>query len=497
MRAGIAAAAALALAGCAMPAAAPDRTPGLAEQRIIAAERVLCEHDGRPPGIDCDGVAVPSEPRRSVIEWQPDARSLAAALDAEPIARGPLHGWPVLLKANIDTADGLATTAGSLAMAGFQAPSDAPLVAHLREAGLVIAGKTNLSEWANFRSTESVSGWSSIGGQTRHALDPSRNPCGSSSGSAVAVALGIVALAVGTETDGSIICPSSINGVVGIKPTLGLVSQQGIIPIAHSQDTAGPMARTVTQAGWLLAAMTGPGSEGDGVPDGVLPLSPAWDADALVGARIGVLRSYWGSGALPGVEAAYTAALDRLVAAGAELVDPIEIEAPGIGDAEYTVLLYEFKADLNAYLAAREAPMASLASIIAFNAAHPALTMPHFGQDILQAAEATGGLQDPVYLEALSDSKSTAISGLLRALRQHELDAIVAPSNAPAWRTDYVAGDVFLLSSSRLAAVSGFPSITVPAGEVDGLPFGLSFIGEAWSDARLIELAYAFEQREP
>lgn len=470
-------------------------SPGPAEQRVLRSIAQLCATDGRPPGVSCEQAVAPADARRSVIEWHPQALQMARAADRVDRPQSVLHGWPLLLKANIDTADGLQTTAGALPMAGFVAAADAPLVANLREAGLIVVGKTNLSEWANFRSTESVSGWSSLGGQTAHASNVDWNPCGSSSGSAVAVATGIVELAVGTETDGSVICPSSINGIVGIKPTLGLVSSEGIIPIAHSQDTAGPMATSVRQAALLLAAMAGDGYEADGVPDGMLPMQFDFDRDALSGKRIGVLRSFYGSGSNDDVERVFASALATLADAGATLIDPIEIDAQGLGDAEYTVLLYEFKADLNRYLTQRDTPVASLADVIAFNEANADVAMPFFGQDILIESERTDGLGSQVYLDALSKSKSIAISGLLGAIQRHELDVLVVPSNGPAWSTDYENGDNFSVGSSSLAAVSGFPSITVPAGQTtDGRPLGISLIGRAWTDAELIEIAFAFEQ---
>ncbi|MEM6817252.1 MAG: amidase family protein [Pseudomonadota bacterium] len=470
-----------------------DRVPGESEQRVLQAITVLCKQDGHPAGAPCDG-APPTHPRRSVIQWSPEALSTARSYDRQPAPVSPLSGWPVLLKANIDTADSLQTTAGSLAMSGFIAPADAPLVSNLRAAGLIVVGKTNLSEWANFRSRNSVSGWSSIGGQTAHANDPAWNPCGSSSGSAVAVALGIVDLAVGTETDGSIICPSSMNGIVGIKPTLGLVSQSGIIPIARSQDTAGPMARTVSQAAHLLAAMAGT-SGGQDVPSGVLPLPISLRSDALIGKRIGVIRSYYGSGSNPEVESIYERSLARLRDAGAILVDDVRVDTSGLGRAERTVLLYEFKAGINAYLQARSAPVSSLDEIIAFNTANSAETMPFFGQDLLEEANSTNGLDDDAYVEALEQSKLKMTASLMAAFSDANLDALVVPSNGPAWLTDYERGDDFSVGSSSLAAVAGFPSITVPSGSTkDGKPLGMSFIGPPWSDAAMIELAYAFEQ---
>jgi len=442
-----------------------------------------------------------SGPRlNSVIELNPDARTIAEALDDERQSTGPrspLHGIPVLLKANIDTGDRMATTAGSLALEGHIAPDDANIVAQLRDAGAVILGKANLSEWANFRSTRSSSGWSSIGGQTRNPYDPLRNPCGSSSGSGVSISANLAVLAVGTETDGSIVCPASINGIVGIKPTLGLVSRDGIIPIAISQDTAGPMARTVRDAALMLNAMSAndPGDPASGerpavIPDYASGLSP----DGLAGKRIGAIRNYGGAGSHPGVDAAFDAALDALRAAGAEIVDDLEPDTEGMGDHEYEVLLYEYKAGLASYFAESGAPVSSLADVIAFNEANAERTMPFFGQEHMIAAEAKGGLDDPAYLEALSESKRIARGAIDQALAEHELDALVAPSNGPAWMTDHVNGDSYGIGSSSLAAISGYPNITVPSGYVFDLPVGLSFIGRPFDEPGLIRMAYAFEQ---
>jgi amidase len=445
--------------------------------------------------IDQDGVQL-----RSIIEINPDATLIADELDRERRegqVRGPLHGIPVVLKANIDTGDKMATSAGSLALAGHRAPDDAFLVAALRDAGAVILGKANLSEWANFRSSDSSSGWSSIGGQTANAYDPLRNPCGSSSGSAVAVSANLAVLAVGTETDGSVVCPSSINGIVGIKPTLGLVSRDGIIPIAHSQDTAGPMARTVRDAALLLDAMAAadPGDPASASrPQAIPAYAAGLSADALQGKRIGVLRSYSGAGRNSQVEAVFAKAIELLQSQGAEIVDPIEIDTSGMGDAEFEVLLYEFKADLNRYFEESSAPVKSLQELIDFNTQHADKVMPFFGQDILESAEAKGPLTEAAYLQALADSKRISQDGINGAISEHKLDALIAPSNGPAWMTDHINGDNFSVGSSSFAAVSGYASITVPAGEVFGLPVGLSFIGGAYSEKQLIDIAYAFEQ---
>ncbi len=436
---------------------------------------------------------------RSMLEINPDARRIAAALDREwrdSGPRGPLHGIPVVLKANIDTADQMYTSAGSLALAEHVPVEDAYIVKRLRNAGAVILGKANLSEWANMRSTRSSSGWSSVGGQTRNPYDTTRSPCGSSSGSGVAVAANLTVVAIGTETDGSIVCPSGINGIVGIKPTLGLVSRSGIIPIAHSQDTAGPMARSVRDAAILLTAITGIDAEDEATAAAEIhqDYSANLTADGLSGKRIGVLRSYTGAGSHPGVESVYTAAIETLEMQGAIIVDNLEIGTDGMSAAEYEVLLYEFKTDLAAYFADSGAPMGSLADVIAFNDANADAVMPHFGQDIFILAEDKGPLSDDEYLAALESSKRIARSGLDAAMEEHGLDAIVAPTNGPAWVIDLVNGDAYHVGSSSLAAISGYPNISVPAGQVAGLPIGVSFMGKPWNEKQLIEIAYAFEQ---
>ena len=437
----------------------------------------------------------------SIIEINPDALSIAAALDAERREagpRGPMHGIPVVLKANIDTADAMETTAGSLAMKGHRPPADAFIVDRLRAAGAVILAKANLSEWANFRSNHSSSGWSSIGGQTHNPYGTLRNPCGSSSGSAVAVAASLTSVAVGTETNGSIVCPSSVTGIVGIKPTLGLVSRSGIIPIAHSQDTAGPMARTVRDAALLLNAMVGAdtadplaGSYPAAVPDFAANLTD----DALQGARIGVYRNHDGAGNDVRVDAILAETIQTLESLGAEVVDPVEIDTEGMRAAQLQVLYYEFKADLNAYLERSRAPVASLADIIEFNEANAATVMPFFGQERMLAAEEKGPLTEPEYLEALAVSKRISQTSINATLAELDLDALIAPTRGPAWMTDDVNGDHSSgISSSSLAAISGYASVTVPAGDVLGLPIGVSFIGGEFSDAKLIRFAYALEQ---
>jgi len=460
----------------------------------LSSEQLVEWYLDRIARIDNDGVAL-----NSIIEVNPDALRIARALDLEwqnSGPRGPLHGIPVVLKANIDTADQMYTSAGSLALADHVPSTDAFLVRRLRDAGAVILGKANLSEWANFRSRRSSSGWSSVGGQTRNPYDPTRSPCGSSSGSAVAVAANLTVVAIGTETDGSIVCPSGSNGIVGIKPTLGLVSRGGIIPIAHSQDTAGPMARSVRDAAILLTAMTGVDADDPETTGAEIhhDYSANLTADGLRGKRIGVLRSYYGAGSNPEVEAILTSSIEVLRNQGAEIIDDIEFDTPDLGDAEYEVLLYEFRADLNSYLEKSAAPVASLADLIAFNEAHADDVLPLFGQDIFVDAEAKGPLSDSAYLEALETSRELARGSLDRAMEEYQLDALVAPTNGPAWKIDHVNGDSFHVGSSSLAAVSGYPNITVPAGQVSGLPIGLSFMGNAWNEKQLIEIAYAFEQ---
>jgi len=409
-----------------------------------------------------------------------------------------MHGIPVVLKANIDTADQMTTTAGSLAMAGHRPPVDAFLVARLRAAGAVILAKANLSEWAHVRSTNSSSGWSSIGGQTKNPYDLARNPCGSSSGSAVAVAASLTSVAVGTETNGSVVCPSSVNGIVGIKPTLGLVSRSGIIPIAHSQDTAGPMGRTVEDAAILLTAMVARDPADpltDSLPESVPDYAANLSKEALNGARIGVYRGHRGAGNDERVDRIFDNTIATLKSLGAEIVDPVAIDTEGMGDAQREVLYYEFKADLNEYLRRSGAPMASMADIIEFNAANAAAVMPSFGQERMLAAQSKGPLSESEYLEALATSKRISQNGINSALEAHNLDAMIAPTRGPAWMTDNVSGDHSSgISSSSLAAVSGYASITLPAGDILGLPIGISFIGGEFSDAKLIQIAYAFEQ---
>jgi amidase len=419
----------------------------------------------------------------TVIELNPDAPSIAAALDAERKAKGPRV--PILIKDNIDTADRMMTTAGSLALLGSIAARDSVVAERLRAAGAVILGKTNLSEWANFRSSHSTSGWSGRGGLTRNPYALDRNACGSSSGSGAAVSANLCALAIGTETDGSIVCPASTNGVVGIKPTLGLIPATGIIPIAHSQDTAGPMARTVADAAILLGALTG------------ADYTKSLDPNGLRGARIGVARDKF-FGFSEETDRVMEAAIAEMKRRGAEVVDPADIPTAGkFDDSESEVLSYEFKNDLNLYLGALgpKAPVHSLADVIAFNESHRAQEMPYFGQDLMIKAQAKGPLTSKEYLDALEkDHRLSRTEGIDAVMSKHRLDALVAPTAGPAWCTDLINGDHDPGGSSTPAAVAGYPNINVPAGYAFGLPVGISFFGAANSEALLIKLAYAFEQ---
>jgi amidase len=441
---------------------------------------------------------------RSVIELNPDALAIADGLDAERKSgrvRGPLHGIPVLVKDNVDTADRMMTTAGSLALEGPPALRDAFIIAKLRAAGAVILGKTNLSEWANFRSTKSTSGWSGRGGQVSNPYALDRNPCGSSSGTGAAVAANLSALGIGTETDGSIVCPSGANGLVGIKPTIGLVSRTGIVPISHTQDTAGPMARTVADAALLLGAIAGVDTA-DGPTVGsrrkaASDYTAFLKADGLKGARIGIARKrYFGYSAA--TDALIEAAIAEMKAQGATIVDPADIAtAARLDDCEFQILLYEFKADLNTYLASRGPSVAvhSLHELIAFNTRERARELPYFGQDILVTADKKGPLTSAAYQKALTTCRTRSRTlGIDAVMTKFRLDAIIAPTGSPAWPTDLVNGDHFLGASSTPGAVAGYPTVTVPAGFVHGLPVGVSFIGRAWSEPKLIALAYAYEQ---
>jgi amidase len=440
---------------------------------------------------------------RSTIELNPDAPAIARELDRERRSRGPrspLHGVPVLIKDNIDTHDRMTTTAGSLALAGSIPRQDAFVVQKLREAGAVLLGKTNLSEWANFRSTHSTSGWSGRGGLTRNPYVLDRNPSGSSSGSAVAVAANLCAVAVGTETDGSILSPASYNGLVGVKPTVGLVSRVGIVPIAHSQDTAGPMARTVRDVAILLGVLAGEDARDEATKAGVgnpqTDYTQSLDPDGLRGARVGVARKFLGSQAQ--VDALMEVAISTMQSHGAILIDPADLPSHGkLGEPEFEVLLYEFKTDLNAYLAGlgSEAPVHSLREIIEFNVCHQDQELPWFGQEILEKAEAKGALSEAAYRDAITTCRRLSREeGIDAVMNQHQLDAIVAPTAGPAHVTDLVYGDRDTGGSATPAAVAGYPSVTVPAGFVSGLPVGISFFGRAWSEPTLLKLAFAFEQ---
>ncbi len=440
---------------------------------------------------------------RHVLETNPDALSIADSLDQERKAgrvRGPLHGIPILLKDNIDTADRMTTTAGSLALAGSIPLQDAFIAAKLRAAGAILLGKTNLSEWANFRSSHSTSGWSGRGGLAKNPYVLDRNACGSSSGSGGAVSANLSALAIGTETDGSIVCPSSANGLVGIKPTLGLVSRAGIIPIAHSQDTAGPMARTVRDAAILLGVIAGvdprdsatAASSGRGQTDYTRFL----DANGLRGARIGVVRKHFGFN--DAVDALMASAIDIMKQQGAVVIDPVEIASEGkFDDSEFEVLLYEFKADLNGYLQGLgpNAPVRTLKDIIDYNEAHKDQEMPFFGQDIMIKAQAKGPLTEKAYLAALAkDQKLSREQGIDATMNKNKLDALITPTGGPAWLTDLITGDHYGGGYSTASAVAGYPHITVPAGFSHNLPIGISFFGRAYSEPTLIKLAYAYEQ---
>lgn len=438
-----------------------------------------------------------------VLETNPDALSIAAALDEERRARGPrgpMHGIPILLKDNIATADRMSTTAGSLALLGAVARHDSFVARQLRAAGAVLLGKTNLSEWANFRSSNSSSGWSGRGGQGRNPYALDRTPSGSSAGSAAAVAANYAAVAIGTETNGSIVSPSAACSIVGIKPTVGLVSRAGVIPIAHSQDTAGPMARCVADAAALLGALTGVDADDDATSESRGKTHPDYtkflEVDGLRGARIGVAREHY-FGYSPATDAIVDTAIQLMRERGAVIVDPANLDIR-LGDASYTVLLYEFKADLDKYLAglATSPNARTLADVIAFNEKHSDREMPFFGQDIMIEAQKKGPLTTPEYQKALAKCRSlTREKGIDAVMAEHNLDALVAPTHGPPGLIDLVNGDPGSGgSSSTPAAVAGYPSITVPAGYVFGLPVGMSFIGRAWSEPVLIKLAYAYEQ---
>lgn len=453
----------------------------------LTSHALVQQYLDRIAKIDESGPAI-----NAIIELNPDALAIADSLDAERKSgkvRGPLHGVPVLIKDNIDTADKMHTSAGSLALADSIASKDSAVAARLRAAGAVILGKTNLSEWANFRSSRATSGWSGRGGQTKNPYALDRNPCGSSSGTGAGIAANFATVGVGTETDGSIVCPSATNGLVGIKPTVGLIDASGIVPISHSQDTPGPMARTVSDAAILLTALaTNEMHRTD--------YAKSLDANGFKGVRIGAVRKFADNN--PDVKANYEQAIAAMRAAGAIVVD---VELPNLGkydDEENIVLQFEFKHDLNAYLAAlptsSNAPR-KLADLIAFNEREHSREMPWFGQELFEQSQARGDLSDKIYIDASQKAKRLAgKEGIDAALAKYHVDALIAPTGGPAWVTDLVNGDHFDSASSSPAAVAGYPDVTVPMGQIHGLPVGISFFGAAWSESMLIKLAYAFEQ---
>ena len=463
----------------------------------LSAAELTTAYLERIEAIDASGPEL-----RSVIAVDPEATGIARALDEERRdgrVLGPLHGIPVLVKDNIETAGGTSTTGGSLALADARPTRDATVVARLREAGAVILGKANLSEWANFRSTHASSGWSAVAGQCRNPYALDRNPCGSSSGSGVAVSANLCVVAIGTETDGSIVCPSTSNGIAGIKPTVGVVSRAGVVPISHTQDTPGPMARTLADAATLLLAMGG----ADKRDPATRALEGALAArEDLRGVRIGVARNL--AGFHPAVDSLFEDALDALRELGAETIDPVDVpHADELEDPEFEVLLYEFKADLDAYLAgAPGAAVRSLEELIAFNEEHRAQEMPFFGQELFEKAVEKGPLTEPAYLEALATCRRLSRDEGLDVAFASGVDVLVAPSGAPAWLTDHVNGDHYVGGNSSPAAVAGTPSVTVPMGLVSGLPVGVSFLGRAWTDLEVVAIASAFEhatthRREP
>ena len=498
-------------AGPGAPAAKPfeleeltirDLSAGLASGRWTS-QRLVELYVGRI--VEVDRVGIGGTGTNAIAETNPQALEIAEALDRERKAgkvRGPLHGIPVIVKDNIDTGDRMQTTAGSLALAGSRAAKDAFLVERLRAAGAIVLAKTNLSEWANFRSTRSTSGWSGRGGQVRNPYALDRNPCGSSSGTGSGVSANLAAAGIGTETDGSILCPSSMCGLVGIKPTVGLVSRRGIIPISSTQDTAGPMCRTVADAAILLSAIAGtdlldPATAASAGK--AADYTKALDANGLAGARLGVVRKFFGWH--PEVDRQMAAVLDLLRQLGAVLVDPVEIPHLGDYDAgEFEIMLYEFKHGLNAYLSALPAGDGparprSLAELIEWNRQHAAEEMPWFGQEILEQAEAKGPLTEEAYTKALAENlRLSRGEGLDAALAGQKLDALISPTMGPAYLTDWLNGDHYGGSGTSPCAVAGYPHITVPAGHVHGLPWGLSFMGTAWSEAKLLRFGHGFEQ---
>jgi amidase len=475
----------------------PELQDGMKSGKFTARSLVE-KYSGRIDEIDKRGPAV-----NAIIELNPDAFAIADALDQERKVkgpRGPLHGIPVLIKDNIDTADRMMTTAGSLALVGSQPPKDSFVAQGLRAAGAVILAKTNLSEWANIRSSHSTSGWSGRGGLTKNPYALDRNACGSSSGTGAGISANLAAVGIGTETDGSIVCPSSSNGLAGIKPTVGLVSRSGIIPISHSQDGAGPMCRTVRDAAILLGVLTGVDTEDSATAASAgrsqTDYAQYCDPNGLKGARIGVARKYFGFN--DAVDALMEEALQAMKRQGATLVDPADVETLGkFDDSELLVFMYELKADLNAYLARLRpsAPVHTLKDIIEFNDRNRQKEMPYFGQDLFVKAEGKGPLSEKPYLDALAKNHQLArTEGIDAIMDKHHLDALVAPTGGPAWLTDLINGDHSAGGSSNAAAVAGYPNINVTAGSIFGLPVGISFFGRAWSEPTLIKLAYSFEQ---
>jgi amidase len=498
------------LSACSTSAPAPGSAPYAIEERSIvalqtdlAARRVTSEqlvtlYTARIRELDQNGPTL-----RSVLAVNPRAVDDARRLDEERAAgrvRGPLHGIPILIKDNIESSDPLPTTAGSLALAMNTTGRDAPIVARLREAGAIVLGKTNLSEWANFRSTRSTSGWSAMGGLTRNPYELDRNACGSSSGSGVAVTANLTAAAVGTETDGSVTCPAAVNGLVGLKPTVGLLSRRYIVPISSLQDTAGPMTRTIADAAALLTVMAG-SDEGDAATNDADRRRDDYASrltkEGLSGRRLGVMK--FSMGYLPELDELFDRAVDQLKAAGAEVIVIDTFDAMDrINKDELTVLITDFRMEINAYLAGTPPAVTtrSLADLIAFNQANAAQEMPHFGQELFTQSEATAN-HDPVAYRKLREGnrKAAGADGIDRLLVAQKLDALIAPTTGPAWTTDLVNGDHYLGSATTLAAVAGYPHLTVPMGHVRGLPAGLSFVGPAWSESLLLSMGYAFEQR--
>src|SRR6202171_14979 len=474
-----------------------DLQSGMASGKYTA-HSLARKYLDRIDDVDKHGPAI-----KSVIELNPEALSIASDLDKERKTkgpRGPLHGIPVLIKDNIDTHDRMTTTAGSLALGGSIPLQDSSVAKKLRDAGAVILGKTNLSEWANFRSSHSSSGWSGRGGQTKNPYVLDRNPCGSSSGTGAGVSANLSAIGVGTETDGSVVCPSSANSLVGIKPTVGLIRRAGIIPISHNQDTAGPMCRTVTDAAILLGALAGIDPRDDvtkaSAGKSFADHGKFLDANGLKGARIGVHRKAFGFN--DAVDKLMTDCIDIMKRRGATVIDPADIPTQGkFDDSELEVLLYEFKAGLNSYLASlgSRAPVKSLKEIIDFNEQYRDREMPYFGQDLFIKAQAKGPLSEKAYRDALAkDQRMSRKEGIDFVMDKNKLDALIAPTGGPAWTTDWVNGDHFTGGYSTASAVAGYPHVTVPAGLVFGMPVGISFFGRAWSEATLIKFAFAFEQ---